>query len=124
MDVFHDVADAVASSARADVETLTRNGFAVQWIEQLPAFFRATAGKAGEAVRLEWAYDTKIWPVLGFVFLPLTTLAYATAMHYGGREWTPLGVAMVVTPARSARSVRGRSVIPARSVTPRRQTQR
>lgn len=46
---------------------------------------------------LEAAYDTKIWPVLGFVFLPLTTLAYAGAMHYGDRAWTPVGVAMVVT---------------------------
>ncbi len=58
VDVFHDVADAVAFSARTDAETLTRNGFTVQWLEQLPTFFRATAAQAGEAVRLEWAYDS------------------------------------------------------------------
>jgi hypothetical protein len=46
---------------------------------------------------LEWAYETKLWPVLGWIFMPLTTLAYAVAMHYGDHQWTPLGVALVVT---------------------------
>ena len=45
---------------------------------------------------LDRAYETRIWPLLGFFFLPLTTLAYAFAMNYGGHEWTPLGVAAVV----------------------------
>lgn len=27
------------------------------------------------------AYQTIIWPLLGFIFLPLTTLAYAFAWH-------------------------------------------
>jgi hypothetical protein len=30
------------------------------------------------------AYDTVLWPVLGFVFTPLATLAYAFAMNDGG----------------------------------------
>jgi hypothetical protein len=30
------------------------------------------------------AYETTIWPLLGFFFLPLTTLAYAWAMHSRG----------------------------------------
>ena len=30
------------------------------------------------------AYDTILWPVLGFVFLPLTTLAYAWAINTQG----------------------------------------
>jgi hypothetical protein len=46
---------------------------------------------------LDTAFRTRIWPFLGFLFLPLTTLAYAFAMHYGGFEWTPIGVAAVVT---------------------------
>ena len=29
---------------------------------------------------LENSYDTKIWPILGFIFCPYTTLAYLTAM--------------------------------------------
>lgn len=45
---------------------------------------------------LEWAYETKIWPVLGWIFMPTTTLAYALAMHAGNHEWTALGVTAVV----------------------------
>ena len=30
------------------------------------------------------AYQTVIWPVLGFVFMPLTTLAYAYAINRNG----------------------------------------
>lgn len=30
------------------------------------------------------AYETVIWPFLGFLFFPLTTLAYAWAMHSKG----------------------------------------
>jgi hypothetical protein len=30
------------------------------------------------------AYATTLWPLLGFFFMPLTTLAYAWAIHSGG----------------------------------------
>ena len=30
------------------------------------------------------AYNTVIWPLLGFVFMPLTTLAYAWAINSNG----------------------------------------
>jgi hypothetical protein len=30
------------------------------------------------------AYDTTLWPFVGFLFLPLTTLAYAWAINSGG----------------------------------------
>lgn len=30
------------------------------------------------------AYDTVLWPVLGFIFMPLTTLAYALAINANG----------------------------------------
>jgi hypothetical protein len=33
---------------------------------------------------LDRAYQSIIWPVLGFVFLPLTTLAYAWAINTRG----------------------------------------
>jgi hypothetical protein len=33
---------------------------------------------------LSQAYQTVIWPLLGFFFLPYTTLAYAWAVHSGG----------------------------------------
>ena len=44
---------------------------------------------------LEHAYHTKIWPFLGFFFLPLTTLAYAWAVNtYGSVKG--LGLVVVV----------------------------
>ena len=30
------------------------------------------------------AYQTTLWPILGFVFMPLTTLAYALAINSNG----------------------------------------
>lgn len=30
------------------------------------------------------AYESTIWPLLGFFFLPMTTLAYAAAMNWHG----------------------------------------
>lgn len=45
---------------------------------------------------LEQAYETKVWPVLGWIFMPTTTLAYAFAMHVGEHRWTPLGIGAVV----------------------------
>lgn len=30
------------------------------------------------------AYQTTLWPLLGFIFMPLTTLAYAWAIHSNG----------------------------------------
>jgi hypothetical protein len=39
------------------------------------------------------AYDTMIWPLLGFFFMPLTTLAYAWAVNSHG---TVTGIYLVV----------------------------
>lgn len=33
---------------------------------------------------LSRAYDTVLWPLLGFFFMPMTTLAYAWAHNSGG----------------------------------------
>ena len=41
-------------------------------------------------------YQTTLWPLLGFFFMPLTTLAYAWAMHYGGGNVHGLGLAVVI----------------------------
>ena len=42
-------------------------------------------------------YTSNFWPFLGFLFLPMTTLAYAFAMHQAAGQWTPIGIAAVVT---------------------------
>lgn len=45
---------------------------------------------------LDRAYETRIWPLIGFLILPTTTLAYAFAMNFGEHAWTPVGIAAVV----------------------------
>lgn len=44
---------------------------------------------------LSTAYHTLLWPLLGFFFLPYTTLAYAWAMHSGGAVGFNLVVVVV-----------------------------
>ena len=42
------------------------------------------------------AYHTLLWPLLGFLFMPLTTLAYAWAINTRGSvEGVPLAVVIV-----------------------------
>jgi len=41
---------------------------------------------AATTAYLSTAYQTWLWPVLGFFFLPYTTLAYAWAWHAGGGQ--------------------------------------
>jgi hypothetical protein len=42
------------------------------------------------------AYQTTIWPLLGFFFMPMTTLAYAWAINTGGTVAGPYIVVVVV----------------------------
>lgn len=42
------------------------------------------------------AYQTILWPLLGFIFMPLTTLAYAWAWHFGDGSVNGLGLVVVV----------------------------
>jgi hypothetical protein len=46
---------------------------------------------------LDNVWETRLWPFLGFVFLPLTTLAYAFAWHQGNGSITAFGTACIVT---------------------------
>lgn len=42
------------------------------------------------------AYATILWPLLGFFFLPLTTLGYAWAWHAGAGSISGFGLVVVV----------------------------
>lgn len=47
------------------------------------------------------AYETTLWPLLGFFFLPYTTLAWAWAWHHGGGAvegwpWAVVTIAVLV----------------------------
>jgi hypothetical protein len=35
---------------------------------------------------IDRAYETRLWPLLGFVFMPLTTIAYAAHLKHGSVE--------------------------------------
>jgi hypothetical protein len=48
---------------------------------------------------LDHVFETLLWPLLGFVFLPLTTLAYAFAWHLGEGHISAFGIACIVTAA-------------------------
>jgi hypothetical protein len=43
------------------------------------------------------AYDTMLWPLLGFFFMPLTTLAYAWAVNTHGSVTGIYLVVVVIT---------------------------
>jgi hypothetical protein len=45
---------------------------------------------------LERAYDGPLWAVLGFIFMPLTMLAYAFAWHQGNGSVSGFGLVVVV----------------------------
>lgn len=45
------------------------------------------------------AYQTVLWPLLGFFFMPLTTVAYAWAWHQGDGNIAGFGVAVCVVAA-------------------------
>lgn len=44
------------------------------------------------------AFDTIIWPILGFIFLPWTTLAYVLVFSQGivGLDWIVLIIGLLV----------------------------
>lgn len=33
-------------------------------------------------------FDTLLWPILGFIFLPMTLLWYSAVQHWFGGQWT------------------------------------
>ena len=57
-----------------------------------------------------------VWPVLGFIFLPWTTLAYLFLYPGGivGYEWIVLGIAFLIDLAGHGGSFRHRNRIPVR----------
>lgn len=45
---------------------------------------------------LTGAFQTAFWPILGFILMPLTTLAYAWAWHLGGGTISGIGIVIIV----------------------------
>lgn len=78
IDVFHDTVQSLQQAALQDATVLEQNGYALEWADQQEMFRRAVVSKAGQATKLEWAYDSafRFFPVqadaeIGFVLHPL-----------------------------------------------------
>lgn len=78
IDVFHDTVQSLQQAAALDAVVLERNGYAFEWADQQEMFRRAVVSRAGQATKVEWAYDSafRFFPVqadaeLGFVLHPL-----------------------------------------------------
>ncbi len=41
-------------------------------------------------------FDTALWPVLGFVFLPTSFLWYTAVLNWNGGEWGVLQIVLLV----------------------------
>ncbi len=41
-------------------------------------------------------FDTVLWPILGFIFLPTTLLWYTAVQHWYNGEWTFIPIAGIV----------------------------
>jgi len=41
-------------------------------------------------------FSTVLWPVLGFLFLPITTLWYSVVINYYGGQWTTVNIILMV----------------------------
>ena len=44
----------------------------------------------------EGVFDTILWPILGFIFLPTTLLWYTAVQHWYGGEWTFIPIAGII----------------------------
>jgi hypothetical protein len=51
-----------------------------------------------EPVRWQTAFDSFVWPLLGFLFVPWTTLAYALVAIGGvsGGDWLIVGLGLLI----------------------------
>lgn len=41
-------------------------------------------------------FDTLLWPILGFLFLPVTTLWYSYVINRSGGEWSTFNIVVMV----------------------------
>lgn len=58
LDIFHDVAESVATCAEADERGLRAAGYSVEWVLRQTGFHRAVVSRGENGVRLDWAHDS------------------------------------------------------------------
>jgi hypothetical protein len=58
IDLFHDAAEAVATSWAADRHLFESHGFSVQVLRELPSFVEAVVSTPLESTRIQWTHDS------------------------------------------------------------------
>jgi hypothetical protein len=91
LDLFHDTAQAVAASWRADRELLEAKGLSVSVVRERPTFVEAGVRRGADAVVVQWAHDSayRFFPLmqheeLGLVLHPFD-LATSKVLALVGR---------------------------------------
>jgi hypothetical protein len=92
VDIFHDIADAVATTALADEAILKAAGCEVTWQLCQPNLYRAHIRRVADEVRLDWCFDSafRFFPIepdpeMGFV-LHRADLATNKLLALAGRS--------------------------------------
>lgn len=65
IDLFHDTAEALASTWRGDFSTLVEQGYDVRVLRETPTFVEASVERGGERTAMQWVRDS------AFRFFPL-----------------------------------------------------
>lgn len=78
IDLFHDVAEAVARTADADRRLLLESGFGVQTLREVPQFVEAMISRGESSTLIQWIFDSayRFFPLidddtLGLTFHPI-----------------------------------------------------
>lgn len=92
IDLFHDRELAMQAAVEADVATLTRNGFQIDWTRRFPTIFSAVVRAGDDGTLLEWLVDSayRFFPALqdelfGYVLHP-ADIATNKALAAAGRR--------------------------------------
>jgi Nucleotidyl transferase AbiEii toxin, Type IV TA system len=92
IDIFHDIADNVYTTAQSDAAVLVKAGYAVDWLQQQPYLQRARVQRDAQELKLEWCYDSafRFFPVqpdpeFGYCLHP-ADLAVNKALALAGRS--------------------------------------
>ena len=93
IDVFHDREERIAQAATLDSQTLTKQGFTLEWIRRESGIYSAIVRSGDLSTKLEWVADSdfRFFPVIedemfGFMLHPVDLATNKVAAAYGRRE--------------------------------------
>ena len=93
IDVFHDREERIAQAATLDSQTLTKQGFTLEWIRRESGIYSVVVRSGDLSTRLEWVADSdfRFFPVIedemfGFMLHPVDLATNKVAAAYGRRE--------------------------------------